>query len=170
MHACERDCTPDHIVSLLLERGADVNRQSNEGDTALVMLARRGDSTKIQLLIRHNADVNYRNGRGRTALMEYDQNFNKGVAGLEALLQAGAEVDAQDCDGNSALMLCVKNSQTTAVSALLKHGARVDMANHERMTAVQLAEVLSSAHSGSNAARQIYLQVRQRAQGVVGLR
>jgi ankyrin repeat protein len=56
------------IVKLLIENGADVNKQNKDGTTALYIASQRGDIEIVKLLIQNGADVNKQNKDGKTAL------------------------------------------------------------------------------------------------------
>jgi hypothetical protein len=55
------------IIDLLLAHGADVNRQANDGTTALHGAASRGRNPVINLLAARRADLSITDARGRTA-------------------------------------------------------------------------------------------------------
>ena len=77
----------DDEVLFLLERGADVNRKTNFGRTALMVAAYKGHESTVRLLLSRGADVNA-NDDGNTALSFAK---NKGRSEIVALLrQAGA--------------------------------------------------------------------------------
>ena len=57
------------IVKLLLKSGADVNRQNNSGNTALVLASNSGHDKTVKMLVAAGADVNIQNLNGTTALM-----------------------------------------------------------------------------------------------------
>jgi len=50
----------------LLERGADVNAQSNKGVSALHLASYKGDLDVVRLLFRHGANVDLQDFRGET--------------------------------------------------------------------------------------------------------
>ena len=56
------------IVELLLKHGADVNAQSNVGETPLMMLFRFAHVELVRILLRNGASLSLRNDRGQTAL------------------------------------------------------------------------------------------------------
>ncbi len=72
------------IVSLLLEKGADVNRTSRDGGTALHAAAFLGRETVVKLLLEKGADANLRNQNGQTAqeTMQADWGTTKFIAGM----------------------------------------------------------------------------------------
>ena len=114
------------IVRLLVEHGADVNAQDNDGYTALLVAAMLGDVEVVRLLVEHGADVNAQDNDGRTALT-YCQTlweprnsrpsrsgwgagrgssrsgWGAGRGSVDLLVEHGADVNAQDNNGNTAL-------------------------------------------------------------------
>ncbi len=56
-------------VEKLLEAGADVNKQNNDGETALFFAAEHGYVEIAEKLIEEGADVNVQNNNGGTTLM-----------------------------------------------------------------------------------------------------
>ena len=56
-------------VKLLVERGADINVDTNDGYTALIYAAFSGDAKIVQILVEAGADVNAINEYGANALI-----------------------------------------------------------------------------------------------------
>ena len=52
----------------LIEAGADVNAESPNGTTALMMAVRGANADAVTMLVARGADVNHRNENGATAL------------------------------------------------------------------------------------------------------
>jgi ankyrin repeat protein len=67
VHAAQ--CHKEHpdLLRLLLDRGGDVNGREG-GDSALHVVARRGDIAGVKLLLERGADPAGRDSRGRTAV------------------------------------------------------------------------------------------------------
>lgn len=63
------------------------------------------------------------------------------VLALEALLNAGAGIDARDRYGQTALMLAARNGHLVAVEALLRRGANPDVTAKFGLSALMLAIV-----------------------------
>jgi len=55
-----------NIVEVLLEHGADINRQSDRGNTPLHLAALWGRNEVVKLLLASGADVTIRNDEGQT--------------------------------------------------------------------------------------------------------
>lgn len=113
----------------------------NERGVPLLILSIRNKHTDIALdLIAHGADVNRVSvDRGNTALMD------AAVAGelplVDALLDAGAEVNLQSKNGQTALMLAVGEGQAESVRELLDRGAEIRIKDNLGMTAMKYAEL-----------------------------
>ena len=79
---------------------------------------------EIERLIKLGGDVTYKNRAGKTALMVAVEN---GCAAITpwVMVDYGADIDAQDVFGNTALMRCLmsKNKNKNAVFALIDYGA-----------------------------------------------
>jgi ankyrin repeat protein len=57
------------VARMLLDRGALINLQSREGDTALMRATKNGWLNVASILLDHGALINVRNSVGDTALM-----------------------------------------------------------------------------------------------------
>jgi len=56
------------VLTVLLERGADIDARAPNGSTPLMMAARYGAEDSVKLLIRRGADKELRNDRNQSAL------------------------------------------------------------------------------------------------------
>ena len=68
----------------------------------------------------------------------------------DALISAGTDLNVQDKDGNTALMLCCNNpgaSSTEVLRLLLKKGAKTELRNNKNETALQIARRLNHAEA-----------------------
>jgi ankyrin repeat protein len=134
------------IVALLLKFGADVNAHDNDTMTPLLLVSQsqlnssRDDShiTEIaQLLLEHGASIHVRTKNGQMLLHLASQHSFSGIVAL--LLKLGTDVDAQDNDAMTPLLLVSQTQLTPIVGdesriaktaqVLLEHGASVHMRN-----------------------------------------
>lgn len=139
------------IVKLLLKYGADPDLLDGRGFTAL-MHAAIGEELEIaKILIENGANVDVRsyngdpwiNKDGNTALMTlsslteiWNDPDSKVVEITELLLNHGADVNAINDDGETALMLASKQLRVNSVKTLLAYGADVNIKNNDGYTAI----------------------------------
>ncbi|PKM46856.1 MAG: hypothetical protein CVV05_00120 [Gammaproteobacteria bacterium HGW-Gammaproteobacteria-1] len=124
------------IVQILLERGADVRARNDDSSSALQFAARSAAVIRWLLGTEASEDVNHRDNNGMTALMQATNISSDGVFGgvdlervadaveaIELLVEAGADVDATNVFGRTALMSAAYTGSRDMVISLLEHGA-----------------------------------------------
>lgn len=135
-------------VKALLAAGADVDARENyRGQTALMWAAAEGHPEVIRLLAAKGADLNVRsfdrdtkppklmagtpsapiNRGGLTALLFAVRQGQ--IEAVKALLDAKTDVNQQDSDGNTGLILALLNNHYDLAQLLIDRGADVNMAN-----------------------------------------
>lgn len=111
------EATGIDMIRLLIEAGADVNAISGGGDWSLKEAASDGDADLLRYLLGVGAVVDL-NSTGETALFGAVRKDSEKCVAL--LLAAGANVNAQDCDG----WTCLWNVESVGMARLLlDHGA-----------------------------------------------
>src|SRR3954468_1500915 len=110
------------VVKLLISRGANVELRDLEKYAVLFSAARAGKADMIRLLLEQgHADPNVRCRDDWTPLLAAAEQRNEPVTAM--LLDAGADVDAVNSLGASALTIAVAHRAATIVDLLLKHHA-----------------------------------------------
>lgn len=111
-------------LQLLIDAGADVHATDGDGMTALMCAAQSGiwAEENIQLLIENGADVCAVNQYGETAL-RFAAAHRTLLPVVKILIDAGAEMDACDSSGYTALAVADKLGNTEIARFLLEHGA-----------------------------------------------
>jgi len=138
------------MVALLLKFGADVDSQDNDNRTPLLWASASGRNIFVdarataaaEVLLEHGASVHVRNKNGRTPL-----HFASGCHMVALLLEFGADVDSQDNDNMTPLLLAPASGRNTfgdarataAAGVLLEHGASVHVRNKNSQTPLHLA-------------------------------
>jgi len=139
--------TPLHIataygfedcVKVLLQYGADVNSKDEDGSVPL-WEAIQGRHESIAKLL-WNKGANLRSGSDGSFLCVAVQNRDFDT--LNDLLHYGADINATNGDGNTALHVAISNSNgsTEVVKYLLEHGADMNKTDSSGWTPGALAE------------------------------
>ena len=100
---------------MLIENGADVNRQNDSGETALILACEQGDEKLAQYLIENGANVNVSKSRGTTPLSIALDNKNMGLAKL--LINSHADIDFEQ------FPIVIKSNDYEMVKIFLEKGA-----------------------------------------------
>ena len=148
----------ENFVALLLaNKDIEVNQQNQEGDTALMIaVGREYENVVNRLLKDKDIDVNQQNQNGDTALIlavpvqtepqshgdEYRaQKEKQTLSIINQLLEVkDIDVNVQDQDGNTALMVAAEDGQLNVVEMLLEEkGINVNLQNQDGNTALLLA-------------------------------
>ncbi len=126
------------MIELLLARGADVNARNENGQTGLHIAAQNGFQATAEALVAGKADVN-----ARTTKQKYTPLHQAVAAGhvamVKFLLGKGADADAQDASGTTALMLVANRGSLEVLQVLLAAGAKPNLASESGFTALSIA-------------------------------
>ncbi|KAF8463029.1 ankyrin repeat-containing domain protein, partial [Russula ochroleuca] len=114
LHLASRQGHGD-VALVLLEHGADLTAQTDDGSTPLHVASKEGCENAVRSLLEHGADVTARTNDGSTPLRE---TCNVDVARL--LLEHGADATARSNDGSTPLHAA---SNVEVARSLLEHGA-----------------------------------------------
>jgi ankyrin repeat protein len=134
-----------YILEYLIEHGANVSARSAGGTTPLMVASFDGASTAAGILIANGAAVNDINNYKETPLheacrgMRGIEDVTKWEATIKLLLDKGAQVNTQDCDGRTPLMEAACSKAPRVVETLLKHGALVNTQDKKGWTALMYA-------------------------------
>jgi ankyrin repeat protein len=139
IRAVEKQDLP--MVRLLLKYGASVNT-SDEKPSALMHAIFQGNRSIVKCLLDHDANTNlsvtYNNIVCYTPLIQAVTRRRSSI--VEQLLQYGADVNAIDEKGNSAIMIAAKNNDVPMVSLLLQYAPDVNIQNKKGCDAKSLTK------------------------------
>jgi ankyrin repeat protein len=99
-------CENDFAVRVLVELGADIDRQNNNGWTALITATGNRHRSCVELLLALGADVDVVNIDGETACHRA-ASWEHGV-GLCALVAAGGNLDLPNNKGDTPRMVAIR--------------------------------------------------------------
>ncbi|MFO1315099.1 MAG: ankyrin repeat domain-containing protein [Burkholderiales bacterium] len=126
-----------------LTAGADPDVRDDAGATALMRAAHGGDLALVRLLLAAGANVNAVAAGGWTALHKavHNADEDRGFPDVvQALLDAGADVEARIGYGIRPLMLAAGYGETAVVETLLHAGADVLARNDGGLTALMMVK------------------------------
>lgn len=125
------------VAELLLQNGADTEIAS-DGTTALFNASAEGNHEAVDLLLRYGANVNF--CQPLTLACAYRQ-----MRMAERLLDAGANINAADEDGDTSLHFAIKSGNAATVALLLGRGASRTAVNKQGRAALHTARRIRSA-------------------------
>ncbi len=145
-------------VKVLLDHGAEVNAKENfRGQTALMWAAAEGHADIVSMLAAHGAELNIRSydrdttlpkmaagtpaapiARGGLTALLFAARQGE-IESVKALLDAKADINAVDSDGNNALTLAILNTHYDLTQMLIDRGADPNIAAKNGRTALYSA-------------------------------
>ena len=137
MLACEKG--NKDVINILLDAGADHNITDAYGDTWLHYAARNYWHPEVlHSLISHGVGVNATNRKNITAFMTACAKGNKDI--INVLLNAGADPDKADTDGDTCLHYAARHyCHMEVVQALISHGIDVNVTNKKNVTSLMIS-------------------------------
>ncbi len=133
------------LARLLLEHGADLNATNAEGKCAIHYAAMRGGPEAVRLLVRFGADVNAVDKFGGYVPLHLSAaHCSREIVEdtCAALLAAGANVNARNKWGSTALWLAATAGRGDLVDFLLRHGAELEIRDHDGRTVLMFVTKL----------------------------
>lgn len=148
------DCTDIDSIMRFVEAGADIGHKNRKGNTILYFFVDEYcngahcdhsdgcDINIVSYLIKHGANVNNMNNDHVTPLMhhiEHLSDLNNYEDNIKAMLKAGADVNAKDKNGKTALMYAADAGNDETIKELLKAGANIQAKDNNGKTALMYA-------------------------------
>lgn len=123
-----------------IEAGIDVNRRDHLDQTALIAAVTQRSAPIVALLLAHGADPNLGDNAGWTPLI-YGAYFGVEPEILQALIDRGAQINARNDRGITALYLASATGHEAQVRFLLDRGADRSLASSSGYTPQRIAQL-----------------------------
>jgi hypothetical protein len=126
------------LLNILLEAGANPNGTSTVASTPLDTAAYQGDVEPALVLI--NAGANVNGDHNTTPLMfavknqKYNKSKENGIKIMRALIAAGADIDAQNEQGRTAIMTAAQQKRIEYILELYNAGANMNIKDKDGLT------------------------------------
>ncbi len=134
LHCLCREVCDKQTYELIIEQGANLNTEDEEGNTALILAAENNQFPLVRALLKSGCTVNSQGKEGKSALHWVAQS---GYIDLVLkLIEAEAGLDVPDNEGNTALIIAAQNKHQVVVKELISHGADVNKPNKSGRTAL----------------------------------
>jgi ankyrin repeat protein len=150
MHSCIHNS--GDIFIFLIENNADFNIKDNSGKTALDYAIEQNRAQMIEFLLLSGADANLsldealkkaaeiQNIKNLTRNMLKEIScYNPNIIIIKSCISAGADINARDANGSSALLHAAQIRNTEIAKLLIAAGADVNSKNNDDRTALMFA-------------------------------
>ncbi|MGL4367018.1 MAG: ankyrin repeat domain-containing protein [Brevinemataceae bacterium] len=125
------------IVTMLLDRDANIESKNKDGDTALILAAYGGYDKLLKYLITKGANISVVNNAQETALLGAVRRNNKNI--INTLLQEGASITHTNVQGINSLMMAAKFGEPDILKSILQYSPPLEERNQFGNTALLLA-------------------------------
>lgn len=124
--AAENEFDVRALVTMLLDRGADVHTRDDTGRSPLHRAASVENFETVRILLERGADINARAPLGFTAL--HDAVFKGRLSTIQMLLDCGADIEAADDMGQNTLhwIISFPEHAPAVLEILLRYGANIN--------------------------------------------
>lgn len=119
-------------VGLLVSQGCDVNTRDDNGMAPIHLAVKSSRNDVIKILIKCHANVDARELSFRRLTPLQTAVISNNILPIETLVEVGADVNAKDSTGKTALHLAMRR-KISMVRILLKLGAHVDVEDDDRL-------------------------------------
>ena len=115
-----------NLVTIVLEKGADVNKVNMFGETPIFGACASGSEEKVKVLVTGGADTKIQNSSGQTLL---HTAMSQGHSHLACFIIQHYDIliDAKDNTDNSALTLAINKRQHDVIAAIVRGGGDVNI-------------------------------------------
>ncbi len=129
-------------IKEILDKGADVNTHNEWGMTPVMLASQYNHSVVVlNALIQAGADINEAEPKYRSNSLHLAAQDSKNPKIIDALLAAGANIDAKNYLGETALIMAVnRNAETKITTELISKGADINAKDYQGHSVLEYAK------------------------------
>ena len=127
-------------LKAIIDHGADMNAANKNGATALIIACQERIISAINVLLQAGGDPNIADSVNSATPLHYaiDGGCSKEV--FQKIIDHGADVDAVDSDGRTALMIASLKGNVDAITILLNAGADLSISDVYGKTSIHMVK------------------------------
>ncbi len=114
------------IIDLLINSGADLNKEAKNGITPIFLALGKNKQDIINLLVKKGADINKKNALGNTPL---HSACKEGLGGIDPLIKNGAELNVLNNKHETPLHVAVRSRKFDSIKKLIKLKININAKN-----------------------------------------
>jgi len=114
-------------ISLLIQNGADCHYVDGQNENLIYKIAAKKNKDMLNLFLKSGLSIDESINNSPPALITACNNQERDI--MEFLIQAGANVNVVDQEGNTPLLKAIENTDLASVKILLKYSADIDAFN-----------------------------------------
>lgn len=126
------------VVNLLISYNVDINTQDIDGNTPLMVATYSGYMDIIKLLFKNKVNINHKNKHKESALIIAISENKEDIARI-LIEHQDIEINIQDIEGNTPLIMAVLVGNINIAKRLLEINALVNLKNFKNQTALTIA-------------------------------
>ena len=128
-------------IKTFIKKGGNIDTLNADGNSLLLLSIYRDQNKVADWLLKHNTNIHLKTAQGNALLAAV---YKGNITMTSRLLKAGAEVNTNGPDGNSALQYAVLSGNEKLVQLCLDYHANRLHRNNDEKTALDLAEALKN--------------------------
>ncbi|KAJ3282469.1 hypothetical protein HDU79_009885, partial [Rhizoclosmatium sp. JEL0117] len=131
-------------VSKLSSFTSGLSCVNSDGETPLLLAAKKGNKETVELLLKCGARIELQDNGGATPLAHGASNGHKET--VEFLLEFGAQIESQNKNGNTPLALAAFKGQKEIVELLLQHNPKANIESQNKKGETPLSITVQQGH------------------------
>lgn len=135
-------------IKELLEKGADINAHNEWGLTPVMLASQYNHSVAVlKELIAAGGDISECEPKYKSNSLHLAANCSKNPKVIEVLVEAGADLEARNYLGETALIMAVNtNPETKITTQLIKIGADINAKDYQGHSVIEYAKVVKKTY------------------------